>query len=118
MHGEESILISPNSVIGIPGEKKEGLSTRIIQQAGSILLEVEKRNVKHFEVETPYLAALVKGTQFRVSIDKNDTHVDVVRGEVEASDFKSGQYVLVQPGRPRKCRHEGRAVFPSVARAL
>ena len=65
VRGEETILISPNSVIGLPAEKKEGLSTTIVQQAGSILLEVEKRNVKHFEVETPYLAAVVKGTQFR-----------------------------------------------------
>ena len=55
VRGEETILISPNSVIGIPAAPKDGLSTTIIQQAGSILLEVEKRNVKHFEVETPYL---------------------------------------------------------------
>ncbi len=66
MRGEETILISPNSVVGLPTEKKDGLSTTIMQQAGSILLEVEKRNIKHFEVETPYLAAVVKGTQFRV----------------------------------------------------
>src|SRR5882724_3906292 len=51
--GEESMMISPNSVVGVPSEKKEGLSTTIVQQAGSILLEFEKRNVKHFEVETP-----------------------------------------------------------------
>ena len=69
VRGEETILVSPNSVIGLPAEKKEGLSTTIVQRAGSILLEVEKRNVKHFEVETPYLAAVVKGTQFRVSVN-------------------------------------------------
>src|SRR6478736_1668012 len=49
VRGAETILISPNSVVGLPTESKEGLSTTIIQQAGSILLEVEKRNVKHFE---------------------------------------------------------------------
>ena len=48
--GDEMILVSPNSVIGVPAQKKEGLSTTIKQQAGSILLDVEKRNVKHFEV--------------------------------------------------------------------
>ena len=96
--GEETILISPNSAIGIPAEKKSDLSTTIIQQAGSILLEVEKRNVQHFSVETPYLAAVVKGTQFRVTVNKDDSRVDVVRGQVEVSDFKSGKYALVQPG--------------------
>ena len=48
VRGEETILIMPNSVVGLPLEKKDGLSTTILQQAGSILLEVEKRNVKHF----------------------------------------------------------------------
>ncbi len=107
--GEETILISPNSAIGIPAEKKSELSTTIIQQAGSILLEVEKRNVKHFAVETPYLAAVVKGTQFRVTVNKDDSRVDVVRGQVEVSDFKSGKYALVQPGQTAQVSAQGSA---------
>jgi hypothetical protein len=98
VRGEETILVAPNSVIGLPLEKKDGLSTTIVQQAGSILLEVEKRNVKHFEVETPYLAAVVKGTQFRVSISDASTSVDVIRGQVEVADFRSGQIAQVMPG--------------------
>ena len=98
VRGEETILISPNSVIGLPTEKKDGLSTTIVQQAGSILLEVEKRNVKHFEVETPYLAAVVKGTQFSVTVNAASTSVEVRRGQVEVSDFKSGQIAQVMPG--------------------
>ena len=98
VRGEETILISPNSVVGLPAATKEGLSTTIIQQAGSILLEVEKRNVKHFEVETPYLAAVVKGTQFSVTVGANSTKVGVLRGQVEVSDFKTGQIAQVMPG--------------------
>lgn len=102
VHGQEYILISPNSAIEIPRETKQGLLTTIIQRAGSIVLEVEKRNVKHFEVETPLLAALVKGTKFRITIEKNNSYVDVLRGEVEVSDFRSGQYALVEPGQTAK----------------
>ena len=98
VRGEETILVSPNSVIGLPTEQKDGLSTTILQQAGSILLEVEKRNVKHFEVETPYLAAVVKGTRFSVSVGAASTRVDVHRGQVEVADFKSGQIAQVMPG--------------------
>ena len=98
VRGEETIMVSPNSVIGLPAEKKEGLSTTIVQRAGSILLEVEKRNVKHFEVETPYLAAVVKGTQFRVSVNAASTSVDVIKGQVQVADFKSGQIAQVLPG--------------------
>ena len=109
VRGEESILIAPNSVIGLPAEKKEGLSTTIKQQAGSILLEVEKKNVKHFEVETPYLAAVVKGTQFRVSVSASGTTVDVVRGQVEVSDFRSGQVAQVMPGQHATAFSHGNA---------
>jgi|GEM_PF-2404586 hypothetical protein len=102
VRGEEYILISPNSAIEIPREKKEGLLTTIIQWAGSIVLDVEKRNVKHFEVETPLLAAVVKGTRFRVTVEKINNRVDVLRGQVEVSDLKSGQYALVQSGQTAK----------------
>ena len=111
MRGEETILISPNSAIGIPNARKEGLSTSIIQQSGSILLEVEKRNVKHFEVETPYLAAVVKGTQFRVTVDNSESRVDVLRGQVEVMAFKSGQYALVKPGQAAQVAAQGSAAL-------
>jgi hypothetical protein len=107
--GEETILISPNSVVGVPAEKKEGLATTIVQQAGSILLDVEKRNVKHFEVETPFLAAVVKGTQFRVTINAGSTSVDVIRGQVEVADFKSGQIAQVMPGQHATAFAHGKA---------
>jgi hypothetical protein len=109
VRGEESILIAPNSVVGLPSEKKEGLATTIKQQAGSILLEVEKKNVKHFEVETPYLAAVVKGTQFRVTVTASGAKVDVVRGQVEVADFKTGQIAQVMPGQHATAFSSGNA---------
>ena len=109
VRGEESILIAPNSVVVLPAGQKEELSTTIIQRAGSILLEVEKRNVKHFEVETPYLAAVVKGTQFRVSVNAASTSVDVVRGQVEVTDFKSGQIAQVMPGQRATAFERGKS---------
>jgi hypothetical protein len=109
VRGEETILISPNSVVGLPAEKKDGLQTTILQQAGSILLEVEKQNVKHFEVETPYLAAVVKGTQFRVTVNAAGTSVEVNRGQVEVSDFKSGQIAQVMPGQAATAFAQGKS---------
>ena len=46
----------------------------------------------------PYLAAVVKGTQFRVTVNAGKTTVDVVRGQVEVADFKSGQIAQVMAG--------------------
>jgi hypothetical protein len=97
--GNETILISANSAISFPKNgKQNGMSTTVLQQAGSILLEVEKRAINHFEVETPHLSAVVKGTRFHVTMSGNETRVGVFRGQVEVTDFVSGQHALVHPG--------------------
>jgi hypothetical protein len=96
--GEETILVSPNSAIALPNSPSADLKTTILQQAGSILLSVEKRNVRHFEVQTPYLAAVVKGTRFAVTVSPQGATVNVTEGKVEVADFRSGQIALVLPG--------------------
>lgn len=96
--GNETLLLAPNSAIALPQQAKDGMTTTIEQAAGSILLDVEHRDVQHFEVVTPFLAAVVKGTQFRVTVSKRGGQVEVTRGQVQVSDFKSGQFALVLPG--------------------
>jgi hypothetical protein len=95
--GQETLIVSPNSAVGIPQARSQSGPT-ILQRAGSILLEVDKRDDKRFEVETPYLAAVVKGTQFRVTVGSADARVEVLQGAVEVTAFKSGQVALVNPG--------------------
>ena len=107
VRGQESILIAPNSMIGIPTHAIEGMSTTIDQWAGSIVLAVEKRNYPHFEVDTPYLAAVVRGTRFRVTVNKDAARVKVLRGQVEVKDFKSGEYALVLPGQAAEASAQG-----------
>ncbi|MGJ5181765.1 FecR domain-containing protein [Bradyrhizobium oligotrophicum] len=107
--GAETIVIAPNSEVGLPAAAKDGMATTILQRAGSILLDVEKRNVQHFEVETPYLAAVVKGTQFSVTISGRSTKVDVSRGQVQVSDFKTGQIAQVMPGQAATTFNAGRS---------
>jgi hypothetical protein len=107
VRGSESILVGADSVVGLPAASSPGLSTTIVQQAGSIVLDVEKRNVQHFEVATPYLAAVVKGTQFRVTVDGAGSRVDVLAGRVQVADYKSGQQALVDPGQTAQVSGQG-----------
>jgi hypothetical protein len=58
--GEESILIAPNSVVGVPAEITEGLSTTIVQRAGSILLDVEKRGSPSKPAKPASMRSVVK----------------------------------------------------------
>jgi len=50
---------------------------------------------------------VVKGTQFRVSVDGRGARVNVLGGQVEVSDFKSGQYALVLPGQSANVAAQG-----------
>lgn len=95
--GTERIIVGPNSVISLPQQPSEKGFTRILQRAGSIAVEAEKKDHLHFEVETPYLAAVVKGTSFTVSIASGSAEVHVATGKVEVSNLKTGQSVLVLP---------------------
>ena len=65
--------------------------------------------MQHFEVETPYLAAVVKGTQFRVTVDKARASCRVLGGQVDVTDFRSGQSGLVLPGQMAKVAMVGKA---------
>ncbi|RTL65172.1 MAG: hypothetical protein EKK41_20525 [Hyphomicrobiales bacterium] len=95
--GAERIIVGPNSVISLPQQAPENGFTKILQRAGSIAVEAEKKDHLHFEVETPYLAAVVKGTSFTVSIASGSADVHVATGKVEVSNLKTGQSVLVLP---------------------
>ena len=94
--GTETILVSPNTSISLSKDADRSMTT-LLQQAGSILLEVDKRNHRHFEIATPHLAAVVKGTKFNVIVDDFGSRVGVREGEVEVTDYASGQHVLVRP---------------------
>ncbi|MHA1547042.1 MAG: FecR domain-containing protein, partial [Alphaproteobacteria bacterium] len=95
---KETMLIGPGSVVSLPRSTGSGSKTTVLQQAGTVLLDVEKRNVKHFAVETPYLAAVVKGTRFSVTVTSKGAKVTVYRGLVEVAEFGRGEVALVRPG--------------------
>lgn len=96
--GKDTIIVAPNSEIGLPALKRPGWGTRIIQEIGTIFLKVESSAERRFEVETPVLAAVVKGTRFTVSANPTGAAVHVLEGAVEVSAFASQQTGLVMPG--------------------
>lgn len=96
--GTSTITVGPNARMEIPAGGDDGVRTRIVQAMGSLLFKVEKRASQHFEVETPYLAAVVKGTTFTVSVDEGTSAVHVVEGAVEVKALATGQVGMVKPG--------------------
>lgn len=98
VRGQERMFVGPDSVVMLPVEPESDGTTTILQQIGSVLFEVEKKNVQHFTVETPFLAAVVKGTRFTVSVDELGANVGVERGLVAVTDNASGEQADIAPG--------------------
>jgi hypothetical protein len=52
---------------------------------------------------------VVKGTQFRVTVGQGESFVTVLGGQVDVTDFRSGQSALVMPGQMAKVGLVGKA---------
>ncbi len=72
--------------------------TTVEQSSGSVEVDAEIRNVQHFSVETPYLAAVVKGTHFIVTAAPTGGSVTVSRGFVAVVSKASQHSTTVTVG--------------------
>lgn len=97
VRGQQTMLVGPNTVIAIPDVDEAGVTT-VLQRAGEVTFDVDRQKVQHFAVETPYLAAVVKGTSFKVSIDEYGAAVAVDRGLVQVTDLATGDYADTPAG--------------------
>lgn len=94
---KESISLGADTQVQIHDRTGERFTT-LEQRFGTVEVEAEVRNVRHFAVETPLLAAVVKGTRFVVSAGKAQASVEVKRGKVEVTDSHTGAHALVPKG--------------------
>ncbi len=102
----EVISLGGNTQIQIKDKTGKRFTT-VQQHFGTVEIEAEVRNVQHFAVETPFLAAVVKGTHFIVKSGKTESSVKVTRGRVEVTDHQSGAHVLVPAGQQAKVSAAG-----------
>ena len=118
MHGEDVVGLAPRSTILLRETNGKNGMTRLEQTLGNIIVEVEKRPGWNFQVETPYLTAVAKGTKFGVSVDGSGARVDVRQGVVGVSDY-SGHRADVGAGQTCSVAKGGGGVLvaPSPGRA-
>ncbi len=96
--GDNNVMSLAPSTVAVVAPSRSNRKTRVIQQVGSIEFDVEKRRRPHFLVETPYMAAVVKGTTFTVDVSKSTTSIDVSSGLVQVSDLRSGEKAAIGAG--------------------
>ena len=97
--GVETIAVQPQTLAAIiTTASLFNRKTEVVQQHGKLALDIEKRSSPHTYVHTPFLAAVVKGTSFEVTVTDKDASVNVERGLVQVSSFTGGQTTDLGPG--------------------
>ncbi|MCZ8158953.1 MAG: FecR family protein [Rhizobiaceae bacterium] len=124
VRGTESIAFRPNTLASVVTRGANGnRKTEISQQVGEIVLEVEKRQKPHTTVQTPFLAAVVKGTQFTVRVGIANAAVAVDEGVVEVTGFKTSERSNLTAGQDAAVTEAGMTVGggtmqPAITRAV
>ena len=99
LHGADYIVIAPRSELRLPTASQPTGFTRVIQNLGTMLFKVQHTGVPHFAVDTPMLAAVVKGTTFTIVVTKDRSAVQVLKGVVQVTAAEGGMTRLVEGGR-------------------
>lgn len=95
---KDTITASPSSQFTVPRVATEATDPTILQTLGTLLFKVEHTPGRHFEVKGPYLAAVVKGTVFTVTIGTDENVVYLASGSVEVTDGNTREVALLHPG--------------------
>ncbi len=91
----QQIVVQPNTRIELAPEQNG--RTFMKQVSGIVNFKVDRRKQPHFQVDTPFLAAIVKGTSFEVRVRNDRTNVSVFEGRVEVRATNANAVTLVSP---------------------
>jgi hypothetical protein len=92
----ETIALSPNTQVEI-SEQAAGRYTVVAESFGQVSIADNHTALPHFAVNTPYVAAVVKGTVFTVISRPGGSQVLVDRGEVNVEDLRVHTFVNLLP---------------------
>lgn len=96
--GGETIDLDANTQIQIFDRGGAKPFTTVKQAFGTVAIEAQVENVQHFAVQTPFLAAVVKGTKFVVASGRTGARVKVNRGHVQVEDAHDKSRVTISVG--------------------
>jgi hypothetical protein len=98
VRGKDFVTVAANSRIRIPTADQNSGGFDVVQEWGNAVFQIEKKKNPHFGVRTPYLAAVVKGTTFSITVTHEGASLQVLEGAVETSTGDGGARELIRPG--------------------
>ena len=107
-HRQDTVTASPNSEFELPRDGEAGVGPSVLETLGTLLFRIEHTPQRRFEVDAPYLAAVVKGTVFTVSVGADGNAVHVAEGAVEVTTRLGKEVALIRPGQTAVVSPSGR----------
>lgn len=97
---DSKISVSPNTVLHLkaPETEETGLVQRVIQNVGSALFDIMPGTVDKFQVETPYLVSVVKGTTFNILVTEKKATVALQEGRLLILPSNGGRSFQMRSG--------------------
>ncbi len=99
-HQGTTLSVSPESGLKLPGSERPKGVYRVFQSLGTLLYRIKERaaGMATFEVETPYLAVVVKGTVFTVNALAEEASVELSEGVVRVQPTRGGTGITLVAG--------------------
>lgn len=112
-HGQDKLVVRPNSAATIPmaAASGDGVATRIAQSLGVVFYQVQHRIKDRFEVETPYLVAVVKGTTFNILVADHASTVALLEGRVLVHTPDMKAQATLEPGQTATKSRQGDGIL-------
>jgi hypothetical protein len=80
--GNTTVAIAADTELRLPATDG-AIIDRLIQTRGNAFYDVGKRGARKLRVETPYLVAVIKGTQFNVAVQADSSTISLFEGRLE-----------------------------------
>ena len=97
--GATSVSVGPDTQLDFPAlEIPGGPIDRIQQPRGNAFYDVGKRGSRKLRIETPFLVAVVKGTQFNVAARDDATTIALFEGRLEIRSSDGSEVVDLVAG--------------------
>ena len=90
--------VAANSAVELPVDEAGRPVKGVVQSLGTAMFKIITNPENPFTVKTPYLAAVIKGTTFSVTVNTGGTALHVTKGAVEVRSLLSNETSLIRAG--------------------
>jgi len=80
--GDTTLGIGPDTQLEFPAPSGKAIE-RVVQPIGNAFYDVGPQGNRRLRVETPYLVAVIKGTQFNVAVTSTGSSISLYEGRLE-----------------------------------